>query len=479
MTARTLLEGKAHSPRLGTEPALRIHAVIALLVVVALVRVVWLARQPPFMDEKSTAAMATLPASVIVRQFHLDAREFGQMPLAFLLARAGVVALGPTLGALRAPFFAVGLLGVGFLFSWGRRLEGLTVGLLAMILVATSPAHVSYSHVARFYPVMFLAAAVSMAALLEMLSAPSAGRAALWAAAMLVGVYDHYGFWLSVAGGVLLAIAVLLFPSLAGIPDGERRGHRWRLSRAVVVALLLIATGYLPWATRALQFATAGTARMGAQVTRKKDPGQLARLAATRPLRATFRPELHRSPEHLHDLSNPLVVGRTIAIHFCGGRGPALLLVPLFVMGALRPSRRVPAWRALQVSAWGATFGILAAMGHTDHMFHPRYVSYLLPLFILGVARGIVASGDLARRAAGSAAGDEGATPASTAMAALVLLVVVVETRAVLRHLAAPANAVDLARIERTLSLGHMPGPGTPSARAEPRSERQGRVSAP
>jgi 4-amino-4-deoxy-L-arabinose transferase-like glycosyltransferase len=76
----------------------------------------------------------------------------------------------------------------------GKALGGERVGVAAAALVAIDPLHIRYSTEVRAYSLTFLAAALSALFLIRFLKRGKGVDGALWAAAIVVGLYSHYTF---------------------------------------------------------------------------------------------------------------------------------------------------------------------------------------------------------------------------------------------------------------------------------------------
>jgi hypothetical protein len=124
-----------------------------------------------------------------------------------------------------------------------------------------------------------------------------------------------------------------------------------------VVSLALIAFSYLPWLP--VMWAQITLPNMAFQGF-DTDPTQITRL----------------SPQSCQDLLSD----------YSGVSGGALLLfVALFVLG-LASSRRQTAWLIL---LWTTVPFLFLAFVRAEHWFHPRYAIYILPIYLLAVARGL------------------------------------------------------------------------------------------
>ena len=81
--------------------------------------------------------------------------------------RPWLAASGTTEYALRFPSALLGLLALPLVFVWGRRLFGLSIALLATLLMALNPYHLWYSQEAKMYALLVVVAMLAMWAFVQ------------------------------------------------------------------------------------------------------------------------------------------------------------------------------------------------------------------------------------------------------------------------------------------------------------------------
>jgi len=368
---------------------------VIFFLLMTLVRLIFFEYEPVISDEVSTIQMSKLPLSEMVRHFSHGTREFGQMPLSFILARLSLVSFERTIFWLRMPFFVCGIMGLVLLYLWAARFLGRQSAFLLALLMTICPAHVEQSHLARFYPIMFLAAVLLYWGLLEMVRKPDIFWMLTLAGAMLIGLYNHY-FALVLTG---LSFVTWFFFWLRP-PQGAVRScgrKEWRKKTMVYLSLtaLLVFIGYSPWSGRLFEFLSFRGAAMYATpgLPQAKSGPVIPLSAHNSPL-----PEVGLELSLTDDASiftesrNPLTLARSMIKYYCGSWISAIILMPLLLAGYLYSFRRFPImFYIVSVVGWGTFLFLGIILNYTRHMFHPRYTFYLLPLLYFMAVFGLKA----------------------------------------------------------------------------------------
>jgi 4-amino-4-deoxy-L-arabinose transferase-like glycosyltransferase len=187
-------------------------------------------------DELYTLGFASLPPDLLWSDWMV--RETNP-PLFYSLLAAWKSVVGESEFALRALAAILGVLGVMAVFFIGRELHSNAAGLWAAGLAAVSAQQLQYSQFVRGYTLGFLAAALSIIALLQLSSmwrAESQGKRAPWlalyAAATTVAFYTHTTFFIL----PVLANAYMAWMWLFRTPRRRREALEWFLANAVVLA---------------------------------------------------------------------------------------------------------------------------------------------------------------------------------------------------------------------------------------------------
>jgi len=320
---------------------LRLVLATAITLLAAALRFLYLGHDSLWFDEVLTrqTAAAGFTAALAVRD---------HVPLLYWLTTAVLRLLPEHEVTLRLVSALAGVLAVPLMVALGRvvRLSG--AGLWAALLLAVSSFHIRYSQETRHYALLLL---FGLLATVLLLRALERGRSRDWLAygvAAALALLTHYSAWM-----LLLAQAALVAGWLLGRLRAGERGAAARLAPAVVVVgltLLLLAPGAAE-AIRANTAAAAGTTPAA-----------------------------------------PLGVWlRALGLEFGFFRlGPALALGVLAVVGAVVLVRRRPAAAAVLVVSAVAPVLLIQALGITRFAL-PKYVIYLLPIYLLAAGVGISA----------------------------------------------------------------------------------------
>ena len=329
--------------------------IAALLAFAALTRVWRLGHQNIWLDEVASWTDASYPLSQLLASVARDVHP----PLYYLMLKGWMSLAGDGPVALRAPSVACGILAV--LLSWllGRRwLTGPTRS-AALAWIVLSPHLVFFSQEARMYApatAAVLAACLAYRRWIES-QCRSIGALAGYAAAMTAAMYLHY---------FTALIALAFWIHLAIVRQEPRVWVRWLIAHAAI----LIA--YLPWLGAAIE---------------QIDRGQPWRQAVP----------ITQVPRYALVFIADVVAGYHMQWSLLIGIA-SLVIVAVMFMGAIRlvvawiRERREPDLFLLLAIAVPIVVS-LAALLVTGHMTLSRYLAYLTPLLVIGVARGWSESG--------------------------------------------------------------------------------------
>ncbi|NIO00430.1 MAG: hypothetical protein GTN93_35010 [Anaerolineae bacterium] len=277
---------------------------------------------------------------------------------------------------LRFPSLAFGILGVAATYAVGTKLFGRKEGLIAAFLLCFSLVHIRYSQMARFYPLLLT---LSLLSLYFLYRAMFAGGARSWVGfvvATALNLYTHlFAFFV-----LLSLILFFVLTWLRGLVLRRRsqavldhQGHTlnsrsWVDTRRssifiLVTSLVIIALAYLPMAPHLLDSLTG--------------PKGIAEEPET--------PGLELSVSFLRGLLAEWSTGPGVG---------SLIFLMLFLAGFLASlrNRRTP---VLLVTSWMVVPFVALFALPLQHRFYPRYLVFLLPVYLIVVARGLTACDSL------------------------------------------------------------------------------------
>ncbi|WP_198380738.1 glycosyltransferase family 39 protein [Roseomonas sp. KE2513] len=208
---------------------------LAGIVLVALgVRFWHLTSSSLWVDEGFSVQVAVLDRARAMELIMADTHP----PLYYLALLAWTSVFGAGEFALRSLSVLFGVLTIPVLFSIGRMLVGLRVGLLAAALLATSALHVQYSTEVRMYSLLPLLASVALWGAVRFATAPEERGARLKGAFVFV-LGSTLALWTQMAGLFVIPSASLIM--LVGWWLGGRgraAGLTWLLANVVLLGIL-------------------------------------------------------------------------------------------------------------------------------------------------------------------------------------------------------------------------------------------------
>lgn len=215
-------------------------ALVAIATVVAvgmILRIV--VRSDLWLDEALTVSIARVPLGDLRAALRVD----GAPPLYYLLLHVWMGWFGESNGAVRALPVLLGAGSMPLAYLAGRRIGGPDsarahrVGIIALVLVASSPYAIRYSSENRMYILVIDLVLIGYLAVHRALDRPDLPRLAGVSAITALLLYTNYWcLYLVAVVGLVLCIR-----SVWG-PEGARRAARRLVAAAVVGGLL-----FLPW----------------------------------------------------------------------------------------------------------------------------------------------------------------------------------------------------------------------------------------
>jgi len=319
------------------------------------------ARSDLWLDEALSVSIARLPLGAIPDAL----REDGAPPLYYVLLHGWSAVLGTGDLAVRSlsALCFVGTLAAAV--AVGRRFGGREVGVLMLLVVATSPYALRYATEARMYALVMLVVTVGILAFLRAWEQPSAGRVVAFGALVAVALYTQYWCFYLV-GTVAVGLTVVWWRDRSAVAPR-------RLLGATVVGGL----AFVPWVPIFVWQAGHTGTPWGTPV--------LPPL----PVAYTLRDFAGGSPLEL-DLQE----GWTLFLVLV-----PLLLLGVFGFGEDRSRIRLdldgrPGARVLGAVGAVTLVGGAAASYLGGQAFQTRYAALVYPFAALLVARGIATFGD-------------------------------------------------------------------------------------
>lgn len=322
-------------------------------------------------DEIFTAAIASTENSLSrVVSIPLHNTPLPKPPLYFLITHFFLY-VGDNDFLLRFPALFFGVLGVALTYALGVRLFGKREGLSGAFLLCLTPFHIRYSQDARFYTLLLFLSLFSLYFLHRGIFDKERKWWTGFTLCNILNVYNHHLAFLVLLGemvfvaGVWLEEALLTMsrPTLAKeTTDLEKSATTFDkgVGLAFVASLATTALAYIPMLPHLLR-GLSGRKGLGGAVTRGMSltPSFLIQLLDTWGL---------------------------------GSRGAILVFLIPFLLGIIVSARaqRRQVWLAF---CWLVVpFGVLFALP-AKHGFRPRYVLFMLSLYLLFSARGLTAMG--------------------------------------------------------------------------------------
>jgi mannosyltransferase len=334
----------------------------AILLIAAYVRLNGLVAHGLWYDEILTALRGreSLDWLIVSSPFH-------SWPLLYLIAKLSTYLFGPSDFAIRFPSVIEGVLGVAFILRLGRRFYGWWAGLGAALLLALSPLHIYASRDARYYPLIVLLCLVTTNLLWQALTKKQRKH---WIGFLLVTIaalYNHPSALL-VLTGQLISIAGWVLSGF--VSRGMTRSQN---GLAAPLRAALLPGGF------ALVAALIGGAYL---------------LFLPRAVTSTLLSESSQTTVAV-ELSWSFFAGLVSAL----GAGPgwiSLVFVSAFLLGiaASGPNR---AATSLLIVMLATPLAILPLMRQAIPFVY-KYVIFMLPLYLLLVAQGLVAIFGLGRQ---------------------------------------------------------------------------------
>ncbi len=343
---------ETRSPSVSLATVFLVGAVAAIVLLGALLRLHALGARGFWGDEIWTAQASLAPPADILR-YYINYPG----PLYYLLGHATLRILpdAPQELAVRLPSALASSLCLLVFFALAWRYAGRAAALVGTLLLAAAPYQVWYAQEARFYAWSTLLALVATYALLRALDDPDKNR--FWVLFGLSSIANLYNQPLSAA---IALIGQLVLAGAWWVNTRQRR----QIVIKVLVTYAVIAASYWPIVQRV-------------STTGRMDAFDLETFLAY----------------DVHDFWVTLIRSVTATIDkFAAGGLSGWLFLTFFLVGLLVTIRQRQ-WKLAAIVLLPLATALLAfAIGRPRTGFIVRYVLYLQPLYLLGVAVGLTAA---------------------------------------------------------------------------------------
>ena len=218
--------------------AIRKEAVILLICMIALIMRFWaLTFQSLWLDELQTMNESG-PGTSWAQLFTYFKTGEHHPPLFFIIEKISFSLFGYSAFAARLFPAIAGSAGVWAMYRLGKEILNRQLGIFCAIITCINYFCLSYSQEARPYSFAFLFATLSFTWFIKLAKDPSKRNMAWYATFSLLLLYTHYYSLFIVASQVVLAVLFYF---------QEEESERKRLLRSLLISMLVIGIGYLPW----------------------------------------------------------------------------------------------------------------------------------------------------------------------------------------------------------------------------------------
>jgi mannosyltransferase len=361
-----MMDGSAGGGRLSRPKWMTTGLLVCVLLLSVWLGLYGLDAKGLWQDEIFTAAIASTENSLSeVVSIPLYNTALPAPPLFFLITHFFLY-IGDNDFLLRFPAMAFGVLGVAATYSLGSRLFGRAEGLIGALLLAIAPFYLRYFQDARFYTLLVLLSLLSVYFLYRCLSTGKKKWLAGFVICSVLNVYNHLFAFLVLAAEVVFVGGLWAAEALAQRRSSDRRaaGTLSSLDRGAALAfvgsLIMIALAYTPMVSHLLR-GLSGT----------KGLGGLGGGAG----------------------SGPSFLLQALDTWGLGSGWRILILFVPFSLGVVASARDQRRQLWLACSWILVPFAVLFA-APAGHGFRPRYVLFMLPVYLLLAARGLTAAND-------------------------------------------------------------------------------------
>lgn len=188
-------------------------ALLLILLIGALLRFFRLDFQSVWLDELHTLNEAN-PNLSLSESYKLLLTAEPHPPLYFILVHYILMIFGYTPFVLRFFSAFVGVLGIAAIYYLGEELIDKRAGLIAAVLLAINPFHLTHSQDGRMYALLLLTTTISFIYLIKFLKKPSYKSAIIYGIFSTLMIYCHFFALFALFSQYLILLYFLIFPDV-------------------------------------------------------------------------------------------------------------------------------------------------------------------------------------------------------------------------------------------------------------------------
>ncbi|MCX7919735.1 MAG: glycosyltransferase family 39 protein [bacterium] len=345
------------------------HWLICLITVIAAgMRFYALSEKSFWVDE----IIATLVSSRPIDRIFAIRVDDVTPPLRDYLAHFLFLVFGRGEFALRLPSAVFGTASIPLLYFIGYKWFNKSTGIIAAILLTISPFFLHHSQDGRMYP-MFIFFSISSLFLLLLAIEKEKKTWLYWLGFIVVtalNIYTTYfAFWALIAELVIAVIFIIV----QKISNKQQKPFLWKKIGALMFCLIVIMVLYLPWLPVLIDFIAKNIhAPLPYKYTFKVSPTEKEIANTLYPFRVWFGQSFF---EDLLEKYGVVSYG-------------AYLYLLFYLIGIFAAFDRNPKY-AMVLILWFIIPLIILFSPPAKVLFFPRYISFIMPLYLLGIAYGI------------------------------------------------------------------------------------------
>ena len=332
-------------------------ALAALVVLATALRLYHLGAKGLWTDEVFTALFASAENDLAAVARRPLSTPVPTPPLWFLITHLFLKVLGSSDIVVRLPSVLFGVLGILAIYKVGEALFDRTIALISAFLLAVSPMHLHYSQEARFYAGVVLFSLLSLYFFYRGVNSDERKWWLGFTIVTLVNLYIHLTAFFVLAVEILYACLLLTHRLVAARRSGTTRRFSTTCALPLLISLGVITAGYVPMIPYVIR---------GIQDSRGLG-----------------------NPDQIQGLE--LSVGYFLSLFGAFGAGDGIslsLYMAAFLWGLINAIRKQ--WhQGLLILLWTVGPFAMVFLLRPKHWFAPKYVIFILPLYLMTLSLGL------------------------------------------------------------------------------------------